>query len=58
MNVWINPQFGTGKLAVDPQQGQLHFQVTPPVVPSVRICREKTAACATGTASTTVPASG
>jgi parvulin-like peptidyl-prolyl isomerase len=41
MKVWINPQFGTGKLGVNSQQGQLVYQVTPPSVPSVRSEREK-----------------
>jgi hypothetical protein len=59
MKVWINPQFGTGSLAVDQQQGQLFFNVAAPVVPAVRTCREKSAVCAPPTSTTTtVPAAG
>ncbi len=59
MKVWINPQFGTGSLAVDQQQGQLFFNIAAPAVPAVRTCREKTAACAPPTTTTTtVPAAG
>jgi hypothetical protein len=59
MHVWINPQFGTGALAVDSQQGNLLYRITPPVVPSVRVCREKPYPCSTTTSTaTTVPAGG
>jgi hypothetical protein len=59
MKVWINPQLGTGALAVDSQQGQLFFNVTAPAAPAVRTCREKSAVCAPPTTTTTtVPAAG
>jgi hypothetical protein len=61
MKVWINPQLGTGSLAVDSQQGRLIFNVQAPKAPAVRTCRENTATCAPPTSaasSTTVPAGG
>jgi hypothetical protein len=56
MKVWINPQFGTGALAVDSQRQALVYQVKPPVVPSPRSVRETTTTAAATT--TTVPAGG
>ncbi len=59
MKVWIDPQFGTGSLAVDSQRGQLFYSVTAPKVPAVRTCREDNAVCAAPTTTTTtVPAAG
>ena len=57
MKVWINPQFGSGALVVDSQQGQLTYQVTPPPAPAVRTHREKDTTTTTAT-TTTQPAGG
>ncbi len=56
MQVWVNPQFGSGRLAVDSQQGNLIYQVTPPAVPAPRSQREKSPASTTTTPATTSPA--
>lgn len=55
MHVWVNPQFGSGALAVDSQQGSLIFHVSAPAIPAARVCREASGACSGTTTTTTVP---
>jgi hypothetical protein len=60
LDVKISPRFGTWGKQTD-QQGNTVFGVTPPKAPAVRTCREKSAACAPAsstTSTTTVPAGG
>ncbi len=58
-HVWISPRYGTWGKQTDPQSGSTVLGVSPPAVPAVRTCREKSAACAPATSTTTtVPAGG